>query len=181
MTEPRVTQQKENGMSAPRDLASLITVDPTSALAQQALRSYWEDIVSRYRRRPATPQEVARVLREEPSDDLNLPHGLLVVAVAHRQTVGCGGVRLHPDDVAELTRIHVAVPFRRCGVGTHIVRHLEQRAIAHRKRRMRLDVRSDLIEARAMYRRLGYHEVPRFNDHRYVEHWFEKHLWQRQA
>lgn len=61
-------------------------------------------------------------------------------------------------------------------MGTRIVQHLEQLAIAHRKRRMRLDVRSDPIEARAMYTGLGYHEVPRFNDHRYVEHWFEKHL-----
>jgi ribosomal protein S18 acetylase RimI-like enzyme len=163
-------------MSAPHDPASLITVDPTSALAQQALRSYWEDIVSRYWRRPATPHEVALVLREEASDDLSLPRGLLVVAVAQRQPVGCGGVRLYPADTAELTRIHVAVPFRRCGVGTRIVQHLELLAIAHRKRRMRLDVRSDLIEARAMYARLGYHEVPQFNDHRYVEHWFEKHL-----
>jgi len=41
---------------------------------------------------------------------------------------------------------------------------------------MRLDVRSDLIEARAMYARLGYREVPRFNDHPYVGHWFEKRL-----
>lgn len=41
---------------------------------------------------------------------------------------------------------------------------------------MRLDVRGDLVEARAMYARLGYREVPRFNDHAYVEHWFEKRL-----
>lgn len=39
-----------------------------------------------------------------------------------------------------------------------------------------LDVRTDLIEAPAMYTRLGYHEVPRFNNHCYVEHWFEKSL-----
>ena len=41
---------------------------------------------------------------------------------------------------------------------------------------MRLDARGDLIEARAMYARLGYREVPRFNEHPYVEHWFEKRL-----
>ena len=41
---------------------------------------------------------------------------------------------------------------------------------------MRQDVRSDLVEARAMYARLGYREVPPFNDHPYVEHWFEKRL-----
>jgi hypothetical protein len=41
---------------------------------------------------------------------------------------------------------------------------------------MRLDVRGDLIEARAMYARLGYREMPCFNDHPYAEHWFEKRL-----
>jgi len=41
---------------------------------------------------------------------------------------------------------------------------------------MRLDVRSDLIEARAMYARLGYRERPRFNDHPYVEHW-SRNIW----
>jgi hypothetical protein len=41
---------------------------------------------------------------------------------------------------------------------------------------MRLDVRGDLVEARAMYAQLGYREVPRFNEHPYVEHWFEKRL-----
>jgi len=41
---------------------------------------------------------------------------------------------------------------------------------------MRLELRSDLIEARAMYARLGYREVPRFKHHPYVGHWFEKRL-----
>ncbi len=27
-----------------------------------------------------------------------------------------------------------------------------------------------------MYARLGYREGPRFNEHPYVEHWFEKRL-----
>lgn len=168
-------------MPASHSCPSLITVDPTSALAQQALRSYWEDIVSRYWCRPATPAEVELLLHEAPSDDLIHPHGLFVVATVQRQAVGCGGVRLLPDGIAELTRIHVALPFRRRGIGARVVDYLERRATAQGKRRMRLDVRGDLIEARALYARLGYHEVPRFNDHPWVEHWLEKHLRQPQA
>lgn len=41
---------------------------------------------------------------------------------------------------------------------------------------MRLDTRGDLTEARALYGRLGYHEVESFNDEPYAEHWFEKAL-----
>jgi ribosomal protein S18 acetylase RimI-like enzyme len=151
-------------------------VDPSSELGQQALRSYWEDIVGRYWRRPATAAEIDAVLRDEPSNDLILPFGLLVVAVGDGEPVGCGGVKFLPDGIAELTRIHVAAPLRRRGLGARIVAHLERQAYDHGRIRMRLDVRGDLVEARAMYAQLGYREVPRFNEHLYVEHWFEKRL-----
>jgi ribosomal protein S18 acetylase RimI-like enzyme len=157
-------------------LPTLITVDPSSEVGHQALRSYWEDIVGRYWRRPATATEIDAVLGDETSNDLILPSGLLVAAVTEREPVGCGGVRFLPDGIAELTRIHVAVPVRRRGLGARIVQHLERQAFDHGRSRVRLDVRGDLVEARAMYARLGYREVPSFNEHPYVEHWFEKSL-----
>ncbi|NYV79008.1 GNAT family N-acetyltransferase, partial [Streptomyces sp. UH6] len=39
-----------------------------------------------------------------------------------------------------------------------------------------LDTRSDLVEARALYARLGYRETPPHNDGVYAEHWFAKDL-----
>lgn len=71
-------------------LPTLRTVDPLWVVGQRALRAYWSDIVSRYSRRPATAAEVDAVVREFPSDDLVLPRGLMVVAVAEREPVGCG-------------------------------------------------------------------------------------------
>ncbi|GAA1221136.1 hypothetical protein GCM10009665_09110 [Kitasatospora nipponensis] len=41
---------------------------------------------------------------------------------------------------------------------------------------LRLDTRGDLVEARALYARHGYREIPRYNDSRYADHWFEKSL-----
>jgi ribosomal protein S18 acetylase RimI-like enzyme len=41
---------------------------------------------------------------------------------------------------------------------------------------MRLDVRSDLVEARALYAGRGYKEVAPFSDATYADHWFEKAL-----
>ncbi|MGO9977472.1 MAG: GNAT family N-acetyltransferase [Solirubrobacteraceae bacterium] len=153
-----------------------MAADPSSILAQQALWSYWEDIISRYWGRPATIDEVDAALRGYPSDDLVPPDNLLVVAVAEQEHVGCGGVRLLPCGIAELTRIHVAVSMRRRGLGARIVQRLERHARDHERSRARLDVRGDLIEARALYATLGYREVPRFNDHHFVQHWFEKTL-----
>jgi ribosomal protein S18 acetylase RimI-like enzyme len=135
-----------------------------------------EDIVTRYQGRPARADEVDDALRDFPSDDLVPPHGLLVVAAAGEEPVGCGGVRFAPGGIAELTRVHVVPAARRRGVGTRIVRALEQAAREHGCERVRLDTRDDLVEARAMYARLGYREVPPFNDGPYAEHWFEKAL-----
>lgn len=41
---------------------------------------------------------------------------------------------------------------------------------------MILDTRTDLIEARALYARLGYTETERHNEDPYAEHWFTKDL-----
>ncbi|MFD0597980.1 hypothetical protein ACFQZ4_41665 [Catellatospora coxensis] len=39
---------------------------------------------------------------------------------------------------------------------------------------LRLDTRDDLVEARALYARCGFAEVPAFNDAPYAHHWFAK-------
>jgi hypothetical protein len=41
---------------------------------------------------------------------------------------------------------------------------------------LRLDTRSDLTEARRLYARHGYREVPAFSQGPYADHWFEKTL-----
>jgi hypothetical protein len=43
-------------------------------------------------------------------------------------------------------------------------------------RRLILDTRGDLVEARALYARLGYTETGPHNDDIYAEHWFRKDL-----
>ncbi|HEY8981257.1 MAG TPA: GNAT family N-acetyltransferase, partial [Streptomyces sp.] len=42
--------------------------------------------------------------------------------------------------------------------------------------RMILDTRADLVEARALYARLGYTETAPHNDDKYADHWFTKPL-----
>jgi ribosomal protein S18 acetylase RimI-like enzyme len=152
------------------------TVDPGSALGARVLRAYMDDVASRYWGRPATSAEVNQVLREDPSDDLVLPTGLLVIAVGDGEPAGCGGVRFLPGGIAELTRVWVVPAMRRHGLGALIVSYLEERAVEHDRARMRLDTRDDLTEARALYTGLGYREVAPFNQAAYAEHWFEKAL-----
>ena len=80
-----------------RDTDPVITVmPPASAAARQVLRAYFAEVASRYYGRPATDEEVAAAMREEPSDDLTPPGGLLLVAVQDGAVLGCAGLRLLP-------------------------------------------------------------------------------------
>ena len=151
-------------------------VHPTSTLGRVVLREYMSDVASRYYGRPATREEVDAALRDDPSDDLVPPRGALVVAVEDGAVLGCAGLRLLPDGVATVTRVYVAPAARRRGLGASLVTEVERLAREHGARTLRLDTRADLVEARRLYSRLGFGEVPAFNRGRYAEHWFAKTL-----
>ena len=57
-----------------------------------------------------------------------------------------------------------------------LVRAAEDAARALGAGRLILDTRHDLVEARALYARLGYAETAPHNDDPYAEHWFAKAL-----
>jgi len=90
--------------------------------------------------------------------------------------VGCAGLRFLPGAVGEVTKVFVAARARRRGLGTRLMADLERCARAHDVTTLRLDTRYDLVEARRLYARLGYEEVPAFNNSPYSEHWFRKTL-----
>jgi hypothetical protein len=96
-----MTVPVRTGASAPR----LRVVNPTSAVGRAVLREYFTDVASRYHGRPATRDEVDAALRDDPSDDLAPPRGALVVAVAGTMVLGCAGLRMLLNSVAEVTRV----------------------------------------------------------------------------
>lgn len=159
-----------------REPYQLDVMAPTSAPARQVLRAYTEDICSRYYGRPVTDAEVDEALRELPSDDLVLPHGLLLVAHQDAAVLGCAGLRLLPGRIGEVTRVFVAHAARGRGIGGRLMIELERHGHEHDVATLRLDTRGDLVEARRLYTRLGYREVPAFNEDPYVDHWFAKSL-----
>lgn len=114
---------------------------------------------------------------DEPSDDLAGDSGVFVVAYLGVEVVGCGGLRFISDDIAELTRVFVDASVRGGGVGASMVEFLEGFVRESRRTRIRLDTREDLVEARRLYSRLGYVDVPAFNAEPYAEVWLEKLLY----
>ncbi|WP_307849655.1 GNAT family N-acetyltransferase [Qaidamihabitans albus] len=151
-------------------------VRPHAADAVTALRRYFTEIVGRYHGRQATEQEVDAAIADEPSDDLRPPSGLLLLARRDGETVGCAGLRLLRPETAELTRLYVDREARGLGLGERLVRAVEEAARELGARFVRLDTRRDLVEARTLYARLGYREIPAYNDGKYADHWFEKRL-----
>ena len=152
---------------------SFRTVEPTSPEAVTILRAYYFDVISSFYGREALPDEVTRVMLDEPSDDLTGRGGLFLIVNAG---VGCGGLRFIEPGVAELTRIFVAPSGRRRRLGQRIVERLETEARNRGIHTLRLDTRADLVEALALYEKLGYVDVEPFSDARYAERWLAKRL-----
>lgn len=65
---------------------------------------------------------------------------------------------------------------RREGGGSQLLTAAEDAARALGATVIRLDTRSDLTEARAMYARHSYTEGPPHNADPYAQHWFRKSL-----
>jgi ribosomal protein S18 acetylase RimI-like enzyme len=159
-----------------RQRLRLEVVSPSDVRAVSALHAFMDDIASRYYGRPATEEEIRAGLRDYPSDDLQPPRGVLVVAHRPDAVMGCAGLRFVDAELGEVTRVYVAPSARRRGVARALMTEVERRARERGIRYLRLDTRADLVEARRLYERIGYREIPRFNESPYADHSFAKRL-----
>ncbi|MFE9725219.1 GNAT family N-acetyltransferase [Streptomyces sp. NPDC005794] len=139
-------------------------------------RDYYDEVASRYWGRPATTAEIDDGLRDDGVDQLATPTGEFLVGRYEGEAASCAGLRLVDAVTAELTRVFVRPAFRSSGGGGLLLTGIESAARAYGVRRIRLDTRNDLVEARGLYAKHGYREVPAFNQGPYAEHWFAKEL-----
>lgn len=146
---------------------------PGEAAADAIVRAYMADVASRFYGRPATDADVDAALVDEPYADLTAPTGVLLLALDADEAVACAGARF-TDDVAELTKVFTVPAWRGRGLGVRLVSALEEIAWVRGARAVRLDTRADLVEACALYERLGYERTPAFNDEQYSDRWYVK-------
>lgn len=151
---------------------------PVSAPESAALlRRYYSELIVRYYGRPTDEAELSAVLAEEPSDDLTPPTGEFLVARRDGEPAGCAGVRVLDASTVELTRMYVTPEARGQGAAGLLIAAAERLARdTFGAAAVRLDTRKDLVEARALYAKHGYAEIPAYNDGKYADHWFEKKL-----
>ncbi|MFE2758469.1 MULTISPECIES: GNAT family N-acetyltransferase [Streptomyces] len=144
--------------------------------AARLRRAYYDEVASRYWGRPATAEEIDAGLAGDGAERLAPPTGEFVVGRHGRRPAACAGLLLVDATTAELTRVFVRPAFRSTGGGGLLLAAAERAARAFGVTRIRLDTRHDLVEARGLYAKHGYAEVPAFNAGPYAEHWFAKEL-----
>ncbi|WP_445530060.1 GNAT family N-acetyltransferase [Streptomyces cyslabdanicus] len=151
-----------------------------SPAAAQLWRAYYTEVSDRwyllYEGHRTDPDELEREIAARTGAELAPPTGQLLLARYDGTPAGTAGVRLLDAERAELTRVFLCEGVRGKGGAARLVTAAEDAARALGARRMILDTRSDLVEARALYARLGYQETDRHNDDPYAEHWFGKTL-----
>ncbi len=177
--EPLTETQRDRLVRAMADVDRLLTAglveiavtDPVRPEAQWCLDAYYAELALRF----DNGFDPALSLRPA-LDELRAPAGVFLVATLHGEPVGCGAVRFHGSDPAELKRIWVAGSLRGLGVGRRLLAELERSAAEGGASAVRLDTNRALVEAIGLYRSAGYREVEAYNDEPYAHHWFEKRL-----
>ncbi|MFJ3770897.1 GNAT family N-acetyltransferase [Streptomyces sp. NPDC090075] len=153
---------------------------PDSPVALALWRAYYTEVSDRWyllhEGRRTDPAELEREVAARTGPELAPPTGRLLIARYDGEPAGSAGVRLLDPATAELTRVFVREELRGRGGAPLLVAAAEGAARALGARRIVLDTRSDLVEARSLYARLGYTETGPHNDDVYAEHWFRKEL-----
>jgi GNAT superfamily N-acetyltransferase len=111
-----------------------------------------------------------------PSADLVPPSGAFLLALADGEPAGLGGVRHLDTEIAEVKSMYVAPAFRGTGLGRQILARLDEIAVEHGCRAVRLDTSDYLTPAVGLYRSAGYREVPAYNQNPKADLWFERSL-----
>ncbi len=155
-----------------RAAAVTITLEsPKAADGRRCLQQYFTEIASRF-------DGGFDVTQGDPAGSMDLmpPSGSFLVARIDGEPVGCGGLKSLDFETGEIKRLWTDASARGLGVAGRIMDRLEAIARDAGHKALRLDTNRTLVEARGLYAKLGYHEIERYNDNPYADHWFEKRL-----
>lgn len=176
---PLTPSQQARLVAAMADVERLLTaamvemapIDPAHPAARHCLHAYFAELNSRFEVGFDPARSISAV-----EDELRPPAGLFVLVSMHTSPIGCGALKFHDDQPAEIKRMWVDESARGLGVGRRLLGELEAAAAAHGATAVRLETNQTLVEAISLYRSAGYTEVAAFNDEAYAHHWFEKRI-----
>jgi len=169
-----------NGAPHPSGRWVVAPADVDSGEARTLLREYLTEVANRYHRlhdgRDVRREEIESVLADWPSDDLAEPTGLFLIGRHFGEARSCAGLRRRDAETVELTRVFVRPGARGTGGGARLLAAVDEAARSLGARRIVLDTRLDLVEARALYARHGYREIPAFSSGPFAQVWYGRDL-----
>jgi putative acetyltransferase len=92
------------------------------------------------------------------------PHGALLVAEVETELAGCVALRPLDKGIGEMKRLYVRANYRKFGLGQRLVEAVIEAARGAGYRELRLDTLPSMASAQALYRRLGFIEIPAYNN-----------------
>lgn len=152
--------------------AAAVTVelaDPYSEEAVACIHAYIDELRARF----DAGFDPERSVSAKP-EELVPPHGWFFLARLDGAPIGCGALKVRENGFGELKRMWVAPSARGLGVAQRLLEALEAQAAQAGIAVLQLDTNRSLVEARQLYLRNGYVEIPPYNDNPYADHWFEK-------
>ena len=152
-------------------LVAFAVEDPRTPDARWCIGQYFAELQVRFESGFDPSRSISASAHE-----LTPPAGALLLARLHGRPIGCGALKFHGREPAELKRMWISPEVRGLGLGRRLLAELERLAREKGVRTLRLETNGSLTEAIALYRSTGYREVPAFNDEPYAHHWFEKEL-----
>jgi putative acetyltransferase len=90
--------------------------------------------------------------------------GLFLVALNGEQVIGSGALRKLSDDTAELKRMWLLEAYHGQGIGYRLLMQLFDFAREQEYARIRLQTSPEQVRALNFYRRVGFYEIPCYNE-----------------
>lgn len=101
---------------------------------------------------------------EDLSYKYGLPQGRLYLALCDGETAGCIALRRLDEENCEMKRLYVRPQFRGKGIGRMLCERIIADAGEIGYKAMLLDTLPFLGTAIGMYRRIGFYDIPQYND-----------------
>ncbi|WP_443074490.1 GNAT family N-acetyltransferase [Streptomyces sp. NBC_01455] len=192
MTDGMTNDTTDGTKSAAKDAATNAPAGPVAAswtiapepfdspAAAELWRAYYTEVSDRWyllhEGHATDPGELEREVAASTGAEFTAPTGVLLVARYGGEPGGMAGVQMLDAVTGELKRVFVRPELRGRGGAALLLAEAERAALGLGARKLVLDTRGDLVEARALYARHGYEETAAHNDEMYAEHWFTKRL-----